>query len=112
MVGTGGEGEGAGRGKRVGWGSLGALERAKRERAATWERVRLAEEDGSRKRREAEEERQKAAGLVQQAYSGGYEHPIEVGGGGVHTARALTLRRLARRLRQRAVDKQDDAYGR
>ena len=29
---------------------------------------------------EAEEERQKAAGLVQQAYSGGYEHPIEVGG--------------------------------
>jgi hypothetical protein len=31
-------------------------------------------------RREAEEERQKAAGLVQQAYSGGYEHPIEVGG--------------------------------
>jgi hypothetical protein len=30
-------------------------------------------------------------------------------GGGVHTARALTLRRLARRLRQRAVDKQDDA---
>jgi hypothetical protein len=48
-------------------------------------------------RREVEEERQKAAGLVQQAYSGGYEHPIEVGGGGVHTARALTLRRLARR---------------
>jgi hypothetical protein len=31
-------------------------------------------------RREAEEERQKAVGLVQQAYSGGYEHPIEVGG--------------------------------
>jgi hypothetical protein len=30
--------------------------------------------------REAEEERQKAAGLVQQAHSGGYEHPIEVGG--------------------------------
>ena len=30
-------------------------------------------------RREAEEERQKAAGLVQQAYSGGYEHPIEIG---------------------------------
>ena len=41
--------------KRFGWGSLGALERAKRARAATWERV-------------------------QQAYSGGYEHPIEVGG--------------------------------
>jgi hypothetical protein len=36
--------------------------------------------DGSMTRREAEEERQKAAGLVQQAYSGGYEHPIEVGG--------------------------------
>jgi hypothetical protein len=29
-------------------------------------------------RRAAAEERQKAAGLVQQAYSGGYEHPIEV----------------------------------
>jgi hypothetical protein len=55
--------------QRFGWGSLGALERAKRARAATWEKVRLAEE-----------ERQKAAGLVQQAYSGGYEHPIEVGG--------------------------------
>jgi hypothetical protein len=46
--------------------------------SATWERVRLAEEDGSMGRREAEEERQKAAGLVQQAHSGGYEHPIEV----------------------------------
>jgi hypothetical protein len=42
--------------------------------------VRLAEEDGTMGRRAAEEERQKAAGLVQQAYSGGYEHPIEVGG--------------------------------
>jgi hypothetical protein len=73
--------------------------------------VRLAEEDGTMGRRAAEEERQKAAGLVQQAYSGGFEHPIEVGGG-VHTVRALTLRRLTRRLRQRAVDKQDDAYGR
>ena len=112
VVGTGDKAQETARRKRFGWGSLGALERAKRARAATWERVRLAEEDGRMKRREAEEERQKAAGLVQQAYSGGYEHPIEVGGGGVHTARALTLRRLARRLRQRAVDKQDDAYRR
>ena len=46
----------------------------------TWEKVRLAEEDGTIGRRAAEEERQKAAGLVQKAYSGGYEHPIEVGG--------------------------------
>ena len=68
-------------------------------------------------RRAAEEERQKAAGLVQQAFSGDYEHPIEVRlGGAVFTPLVLspylTLRRLARRLRQRAVDKQDDAYGR
>ena len=80
VVGTGDKAQETARRKRFGWGSLGALERAKRARAATWERVRLAEEDGSMKRREAEEERQKAAGLVQQAYSGGYEHPIEVGG--------------------------------
>jgi hypothetical protein len=86
---------------------------AKRALAATWERVRLAEEDGSMGRREAEEERQKAAGLVQQAYPGGYEHPIVVGGGGVHTARALTLRRRwhggCGNGAARAVDKQDDA---
>ena len=80
VVGTGDKAQETARRKRFGWGSLGALERAKRARAATWERVRLAEEDGSMGRREAEEERQKAAGLVQQAYSGGYEHPIEVGG--------------------------------
>ena len=80
MVGTGDKAQETAWRKRFGWGSLGALERAKRARAATWERVRLAEEDGSMGRRAAEEERQKAAGLVQQAYSGGYEHPIEVGG--------------------------------
>ena len=80
MVGTGDKAQETARRKRFGWGSLGALERAKRARAATWDRVKLAEEDGSMGRREAEEERQKAAGLVQQAYSGGYEHPIEVGG--------------------------------
>jgi hypothetical protein len=78
VVGTGDKAQETARRKRFGWGSLGALESAKRARAATWERVRLAEEDGTMGRREAEEERQKAAGLVQQAYSGGYEHPIEV----------------------------------
>ena len=50
--------------KTVGWGSLGALERALRARADTWERVRRAEEDGTMSRREPEEERQKAATLV------------------------------------------------
>jgi len=80
VVGTGDKAQETARRKRFGWGSLGALERAKRARAETWETVRLAEEDGTMGRRAAEEERQKAAGLVQQAYSGGYEHPIEVGG--------------------------------
>ena len=66
--------------KTVGWGSLGALERARRARADTWERVRRAEEDGAMGRREAEEERQRAATLVQQAWSGGYKRACEVGG--------------------------------
>ena len=64
--------------KTVGWGSLGALERARRARADTWEKVRRAEEDGTMGRREAEEERQKAATLVQQAWSGGYKRVCEV----------------------------------
>ena len=62
VVGTGDKVQETARRKRFGWGSLGALERAKRARVATWERVRLAEEDGSMGRRAAEEERQKAAG--------------------------------------------------
>ena len=66
--------------KTVGWGSLGALEKARRARADTWERVRRAEEDGAMGRREAEEERQRAATLVQQAWSGGYKRACEVGG--------------------------------
>ena len=66
--------------KTVGWGSLGALEKARRERADTWERVRRALEDGTMGRREAEDERQRAATLVQQAWSGGYKHACEVGG--------------------------------
>jgi hypothetical protein len=95
VVGTGDKAQETARRKRFGWGSLGALERAKRARAATWAKVRLAEEDGSMGRRAAGEERQKAAGLVQQAYSGGYEHPIEVGG------RERTRRRLLERMRRR-----------
>ena len=50
--------------KIVGWVSLGALEKARRERAGTWERVRRALEDGTMGRREAEDERQRAATLV------------------------------------------------
>ena len=53
VVGTGDKAQEMARRKRFGWGSLGALERAKRARAATWDRVRLAEEDGSMGRREA-----------------------------------------------------------
>jgi hypothetical protein len=75
--------------KTVGWGSLGALERALRARADTWERVRRAEEDGTMSRREAEEERQKAATLVQQAWSGGYKRACEVGGA-IFVVMALT----------------------
>jgi hypothetical protein len=51
VVGTGDKAQETARRKRFGWGSLGALERAKRARAATWERVRLAKEDGSMGRR-------------------------------------------------------------
>ena len=68
VVGTGDKALETARRKRFGWGSLGALERAKRARAATWERVRLAKEDGSMGRREAEEERQKAAGRVRRIH--------------------------------------------
>ena len=64
--------------KTVGWGSLGALEKARRARADTWERVRRAVEDGAMGRREAEEERQSAATLVQQAWSGPV-HDVSVG---------------------------------
>ena len=56
--------------KTIGWGSLGALEKARRARADTWERVRRAQEDGVMGRREAEEARQGAATLVQQAAGG------------------------------------------
>ena len=66
--------------KTIGWGSLGALEKALRARADTWERVRRAQEDGEMGRREAEEARQGAATLVQQAWSGGYTRACEVGG--------------------------------
>ena len=66
--------------KTVGWGSLGALERARRARAHIWEEVRRAEEDGTMSRREAEEERQRAATLIQQAWSCGYKRACEVGG--------------------------------
>ena len=66
--------------KTVGWGSLGALEKARRARAETWERVRHVQEDGVMGRREAEEARQGAATLVQQAWSGGYKRACEVGG--------------------------------
>ena len=65
------------------------LERALRARADTWEKVRRAEEDGTMSRREAEEERQKAARLVQQAWSGGYKRACEVGGA-IFVAMALT----------------------
>ena len=58
--------------KTIGWGSLGALEKARRARADTWERVRHAQEDGVMGRRD-EEARQSAAILVQQALSGGYK---------------------------------------
>ena len=75
--------------KTVGWGSLGALERARRARAHIWEEVRRAEEDGTMSRREAEEERQKAARLVQQAWSGGYKRACELGGA-IFVAMALT----------------------
>ena len=64
--------------KTIGWGSLGALEKARRARADTWERVRRAQEDGVMGRREAEEARQGAATLVQQAWSGGYKRACEV----------------------------------
>ena len=62
------------------WGSLGALEKARRAHADTWERVRRAQEDGVMGRREAEKARQNAATLVQQAWSGGYKRACEVGG--------------------------------
>ena len=66
--------------KTVGWGSLGALEKARRAHADTWERVRRTVEDGAMGRRKAEEERQSAATLVQQAWSGGYKRACEIGG--------------------------------
>ena len=75
--------------KTVGWGSLGALEKARRAHADTWERVRRTVEDGAMGRREAEEERQSAAALVQQAWSRGYKRACEVGGA-VFVPMALT----------------------
>ena len=42
VVGTGDKAQETALRKRFGWGSLGALERAKRARAATWERVPCA----------------------------------------------------------------------
>ena len=83
--------------KTVGWGSLGALEKARRERADTWERVRRALKGGAMGRREAEDVRQYAATLVQQAWSGGYKRAWEVSkGGAVFVPIALdTLRRMA-----------------
>ena len=60
---------------------------------------------------------QKAAGLVQQAYSGGYEHPIEVRlGGAVFTPLVLSpyggWHGGCGNDEQWTLDKQDDAYGR
>ena len=78
----------------MGWGSLGALERVLWARADAWERVHRAEEDGTMSRREAEEERQKAATLVQQAWSGGYKRACEVGGA-IFVDGADTLWRVA-----------------
>ena len=75
--------------KTVGWGSLGALEKARRERADTWERMRRTLEDATMGRREAEEARQRAATLIQQAWSGGYKRACEVGGA-VFVPMALT----------------------
>ena len=64
-----------------GWGTLGALEEARRKRAETWERVRVAVENKEMGRREAQEERHKAALLVEGSWSGGYGKPVEMGGG-------------------------------
>ena len=47
VVGSGGAAKEMIRRKTVGWGSLGALEKARRARADTWERVRRAEEGGT-----------------------------------------------------------------
>ena len=48
--------------------------------AHIWEKVRQAEEYGTMSRREAEAERQRAATLIQQAWSCGYKRACEVGG--------------------------------
>ena len=66
--------------KEYGFGSLGALEAARRERTETWERVREAVEDGEMGRREAETARQQAALKVEGAWSGGCKKPVEMGG--------------------------------
>ena len=68
---------------------MGALERARRARADTWERVCRAVEDRAMGRREAEEVRQSAVTLVQQVWSGGYKRACEVGGA-VFVPTALT----------------------
>ena len=71
-------------------GLAGCVGKGRRARADTWERVRRAVEDRTMGRREAEEERHRAATLVQQAWSGGYKRACEVGGA-VFVPMALTL---------------------
>ena len=66
--------------KEHGWGTLGALERARRHRAEEWERCREEVKAGRMSQGQAQDARHDAALKVQGAWSGGCKRPVEMGG--------------------------------
>ena len=79
-----GDGENAAeaiRRKEHGWGTLGALEEARRERAEVWARCREEVGAGRMTPGQAQDARHGAALKVQGAWSGGCKRPVEMGGG-------------------------------
>jgi len=66
--------------KEHGWGTLGALERARRHRAEEWARCREEVKAGRMSQGQAQDARHDAALKVQGAWSGGCKRPVEMGG--------------------------------
>ena len=66
--------------KEHGWGTLGALERARRHRAEEWARCREEVKAVRMSQGQAQDARHDAALKVQGAWSGGCKRPVEMGG--------------------------------